>query len=83
MTQAAVLKDMTDPLERFKTQIKGTGCDAIAGLEKIASNLEMKELAKQLKVVNDQFRSDTFKLIVVGPLQDRQVESAECDARQA
>lgn len=66
MTQAAVLKDMTDPLERFKTQIKGTGCDAIAGLEKIASNLEMKELAKQLKVVNDQFRSDTFKLIVVG-----------------
>ena len=66
MTQVNTFEDITDHLQRFKTQIKHTGCEAIAGLEKLAEKLSMDELAKQLKVVNDQFRSDTFKLIVVG-----------------
>jgi hypothetical protein len=53
MTQAIAFEDITDHLQRFKTQIKASGCEAIAGLEKIAEKLSMDELAKQLRVVND------------------------------
>ena len=66
MASSATQNDMTARLSEFKKKIKDTGRDAIEGLEKAAKDLKMKELGQQFELVNKEFQSDTFKLIVVG-----------------
>jgi hypothetical protein len=66
MNRDAQGADITSRLGEFKKKIKDTGSLAIDGIAKVAADLEMKELSRQLRLVKDEFQSDTFKLIVVG-----------------
>jgi hypothetical protein len=57
---------MSEVIAQRGRQARSTADSAIRGLAEIADDLEMRETADKLRQTQEQLRSDTFKLIIMG-----------------